>query len=87
MILKRSSSSFKALGIFNQMCSESVFLFTSTIIFFISCFFLAAGGGPRRGGPPNRNKAAGSNARTNKPTPTAEELDAELDAYVNDMKI
>lgn len=49
--------------------------------------FLAAGGGPRRGGPPNRNKAAGSNARTNKPTPTAEELDAELDAYVNDMKI
>lgn len=50
-------------------------------------FFLAAGGGPRRGGPPNRNKAAGSNARTNKPTPTAEELDAELDAYVNDMKI
>ncbi|XP_059218430.1 THO complex subunit 4 [Stomoxys calcitrans] len=49
-----------------------------------------AGGGPRRGGPPNRNKAVGGgggNPRTNKTTPTAEELDAELDAYVNDMKI
>jgi len=48
------------------------------------------GGGQRRGGAPNRNKpAAGAGGRrTNKgPAPTAEELDAELDAYVNDMKI
>ncbi|XP_075146363.1 RNA and export factor binding protein 1 [Haematobia irritans] len=45
------------------------------------------GGAARRGGPPNRNKASGANPRASKSTPTAEELDAELDAYVNDMKI
>ncbi|XP_023297653.2 THO complex subunit 4 isoform X2 [Lucilia cuprina] len=49
-------------------------------------------GGNRRGGPANRNRpagaAAGGGGRNNKKTaPTAEELDAELDAYVNDMKI
>ncbi|XP_005189831.1 THO complex subunit 4 [Musca domestica] len=46
----------------------------------------AGGGGPRRGGPANR-KAGGNPRAANKTTPTAEELDAELDAYVNDMKI
>ncbi|XP_061392443.1 THO complex subunit 4 [Musca vetustissima] len=48
----------------------------------------AGGGGARRGGPANRKAGGGGNTRAaNKPTPTAEELDAELDAYVNDMKI
>ncbi|KAM7362231.1 RNA and export factor binding protein 1 [Cochliomyia hominivorax] len=46
-------------------------------------------GGNRRGGPANRRAAGGAGGgRNNKKTaPTAEELDAELDAYVNDMKI
>ncbi|XP_073828999.1 RNA and export factor binding protein 1 [Musca autumnalis] len=47
----------------------------------------AAGGGARRGGPANRKPGGGGPRAANKPTPTAEELDAELDAYVNDMKI
>lgn len=56
----------------------------------------APGGGNRRGGPPNRNRAGGAGGsgggaaggrNSKKTAPTAEELDAELDAYVNDMKI
>uniref|UniRef100_D3TME7 RRM motif-containing protein n=1 Tax=Glossina morsitans morsitans TaxID=37546 RepID=D3TME7_GLOMM len=42
--------------------------------------------GNRRGGASNRNRGNVGN-RGKKIAPTAEELDAELDAYVNDMKI
>lgn len=52
-----------------------------------------AGGGPRRGsfrrpagGKPSAG-AAGGQRRERKAPPTAEELDAELDSYINDMKI
>ncbi|XP_034484493.1 THO complex subunit 4 [Drosophila innubila] len=51
-----------------------------------------AGGGPRRGSfrRPAGGKpaaAAGGQRRERKAPPTAEELDAELDSYINDMKI
>lgn len=42
----------------------------------------------RRGGIASRGgaNAGGRGGRNRAPAPTAEELDAELDAYVNDMK-
>ncbi|XP_055836980.1 THO complex subunit 4 [Episyrphus balteatus] len=48
-------------------------------------------GGPRRGGGGAQRTGGGPGGRRNNgapktPAPTAEELDAELDAYVNDMK-
>ncbi|XP_017042683.1 THO complex subunit 4 isoform X2 [Drosophila ficusphila] len=48
-----------------------------------------AGGSPRRGGfkRPVGGKPAGGQRRERKAQPTAEELDAELDSYINDMKI
>ncbi|KAH8248404.1 hypothetical protein KR032_006776 [Drosophila birchii] len=50
-----------------------------------------AGGSPRRGGfkrPAGGKPAAGGGQRRErKAPPTAEELDAELDSYINDMKI
>ncbi|KAH8407097.1 hypothetical protein KR222_006547 [Zaprionus bogoriensis] len=50
-----------------------------------------AGGGPRRGSfrRPAGGKPAGAGGqrRERKAPPTAEELDAELDSYINDMKI
>lgn len=49
-----------------------------------------AGGGPRRGSfrrPAGAKPAAGGQRRERKAAPTAEELDAELDSYINDMKI
>lgn len=48
------------------------------------------GGGPRRGSfrrPAGAKPAAGGQRRERKAAPTAEELDAELDSYINDMKI
>lgn len=46
-----------------------------------------AGGGVRRGGNAGRNRGGGGRGGSrNQTKPTAEELDAELDAYVNDMK-
>ncbi|XP_064549544.1 THO complex subunit 4-A [Drosophila montana] len=48
------------------------------------------GGGPRRGSfkrPAGGKPAAGAQRRERKAAPTAEELDAELDSYINDMKI
>ncbi|TDG47560.1 hypothetical protein AWZ03_005999 [Drosophila navojoa] len=49
-----------------------------------------AGGGPRRGSfrrPAGAKPAGGGQRRERKAAPTAEELDAELDSYINDMKI
>ncbi|XP_030376223.1 THO complex subunit 4 [Scaptodrosophila lebanonensis] len=48
-----------------------------------------AGGAPRRGGFRGGagGKPAGGPRRERKAPPTAEELDAELDSYINDMKI
>ncbi|XP_017083505.1 THO complex subunit 4 [Drosophila eugracilis] len=49
-----------------------------------------AGGSPRRGSfkrPAGGKPAAGGQRRERKAPPTAEELDAELDSYINDMKI
>lgn len=50
-----------------------------------------SGGGPRRGSfrRPAGGKPAGGagQRRERKAPPTAEELDAELDSYINDMKI
>ncbi|KAI8046784.1 THO complex subunit 4-A [Drosophila gunungcola] len=49
-----------------------------------------AGGSPRRGSfkrPTGGKPATGGQRRERKAPPTAEELDAELDSYINDMKI
>lgn len=56
----------------------------------IKCFYFpgrgggGGGAGIRRGGP--AGGGGGGAKRTPKPSMTAEQLDAELDAYVKDMK-
>lgn len=45
-----------------------------------------AGGGPRGGPRRGRGGVASSAKRGKRPVPTAEQLDAELDAYVKEIK-
>jgi len=55
-----------------------------------NCFLGGQAGGTARRGfkrPVGGKPAAGGQRRERKAPPTAEELDAELDSYINDMKI